>query len=50
MFFSTITDVFPNQKRINVYECTAKMALHDSFKYEPLGKENEEGRSGGKIE
>jgi hypothetical protein len=29
------TDVFLNQKRINVCEYTIKMAPHDSFGYEP---------------
>ena len=27
----TITDVFLNQKRVNVYEHTVKMASHESF-------------------
>ena len=47
----TITDVFLDQKRVNVCECTVKMASHESFlKMSPAGcitRGGEEG--GGKI-
>ena len=43
----TFTEVFLNQKRINVCEQSLKMVPCDSFEYEPLGKEQDKRRSGG---
>ena len=43
-----ITDVFLDQKKVNVCEHTVKMAPHESFgKVPPEGLRDRRGRSGG---
>ena len=46
----TLTEVFHNQKRINVHEHTVKIELYDSFRYQRKEQEGRNGRDGGKIE
>ena len=45
----TLTEVFHNQKRINVHEHTVKIELYDSFRYQRKEQEGRNGRDGGKL-